>query len=74
MNQLQQTQDLFTKVTGREIQIIRHFAEGRNTREIATLLGISMNTVEVHRHNIMKKTGFKNAAHVVAEFIRAAVI
>lgn len=74
MSTLEETQEQYAKVTPREVEIVTHMADGLNTAEIAQTLGISKDTVECHRHNIIKKTGCRNAAHVVATFLRCSVI
>jgi DNA-binding NarL/FixJ family response regulator len=52
-------------LTGREIEIINLIKQGQSSKEIATTLKISLKTVEVHRHNILKKLKLKNAASLV---------
>src|SRR3982751_5108999 len=52
-------------LTEREIQIINYIKEGSSSKEIATSLNISLKTVEVHRHNILKKLKLKNSASLV---------
>src|SRR4051812_4104423 len=52
-------------LTEREIQIINFIKEGFSSKEIATNLSISLKTVEVHRHNILKKLKLKNSASLV---------
>ncbi|MBC7901775.1 MAG: response regulator transcription factor [Gemmatimonadaceae bacterium] len=52
-------------LTEREIQIINHIREGMSSKEIASKLDISLKTVEVHRHNILKKLKLKNSASLV---------
>jgi DNA-binding NarL/FixJ family response regulator len=47
------------------MQIIHHIREGHSSKEIATQLDISLKTVEVHRHNILKKLKLKNSASLV---------
>lgn len=74
MNNLQETQDQANKVTKRQVAIIREMAEGKSTRQIAEALGVTVNTIEVQRHDIIKRTGCKNAVHVVATFLRSGVI
>lgn len=59
----------FAGLTPRKIEILRAIALGYSTREIARLLGISVNTVETHRRSIMRKLGLPSLAHLV----RAAV-
>ena len=49
----------------RERQIIALVKIGASSREIASLMTISIKTVEVHRYNILKKLGLKNAAALV---------
>lgn len=52
-------------LTEREIQIIHFIKAGNSSREIALHLEISLKTVEVHRHNILKKLRLKNSASLV---------
>ena len=52
-------------LTDREIQIINLIKEGGTSREIGKELEITVKTVEVHRHNILKKLKLKNAASLV---------
>jgi DNA-binding NarL/FixJ family response regulator len=52
-------------LTEREIQIINLIKEGQSSKEIAMSLNISLKTVEVHRHNILKKLKLKNSASLV---------
>jgi DNA-binding NarL/FixJ family response regulator len=52
-------------LTEREIQIINLIKEGQSSKEIASTLNISLKTVEVHRHNVLKKLKLKNSASLV---------
>lgn len=52
-------------LTEREIQIINLIKEGQSSKEIAASLNISLKTVEVHRHNVLKKLKLKNSASLV---------
>jgi DNA-binding NarL/FixJ family response regulator len=52
-------------LTEREIQIINLIKEGFSSKEIASHLNISLKTVEVHRHNVLKKLKLKNSASLV---------
>jgi DNA-binding NarL/FixJ family response regulator len=52
-------------LTEREMQIINLIKEGLSSKEIAGSLNISLKTVEVHRHNILKKLKLKNSASLV---------
>lgn len=52
-------------LTEREIQIINLIKDGQSSKEIASTLNISLKTVEVHRHNVLKKLKLKNSASLV---------
>jgi len=49
----------------REVEIIDLIKQGQSSREIAQNLNITLKTVEVHRHNILKKLNLKNTAALV---------
>ena len=49
----------------RELQIVKLIKEGFSSKEISVQLNISLKTVEVHRHNILKKLKLKNSASLV---------
>ena len=49
----------------RELQIVKLIKEGFSSKEISGQLNISLKTVEVHRHNILKKLSLKNSAALV---------
>lgn len=57
-------------LTPRQQQILELVTEGYTSREIATQLKISMQTVEVHRFNLMRRLNVRN----VAQLIRQALI
>jgi DNA-binding NarL/FixJ family response regulator len=57
--------DEIHNLTEREIQIINQIRKGHSSREIADELEISLKTVEVHRHNILKKLRLRNSASLV---------
>jgi DNA-binding NarL/FixJ family response regulator len=56
-------------LTGRQRQILQLIAEGKQNKEIAELLQVSVKTVEFHRSRLMTKLG----AHTVAELTRLAI-
>jgi DNA-binding NarL/FixJ family response regulator len=53
------------QVSERENQVLRLVAKGHSNKEIASELGISAKTVEVHKANAMKKLGFRGRIDVV---------
>jgi two-component system, NarL family, invasion response regulator UvrY len=50
----------------REIEIIKLIKEGLSSKGIGERLHISNRTVEVHRHNILKKLGLKNTPSLMS--------
>ncbi|MDR1708476.1 MAG: response regulator transcription factor [Candidatus Accumulibacter sp.] len=62
------------ELTERQITILKHIAEGHNTKEIAARLGLSSKTVETHRAQIMQKTGIREIAGLVRYAIRKGLI
>ncbi len=52
-------------LTDRELEIINFIKDGYSSKEIALALNISLKTVEVHRHNVLKKLKLKNSASLV---------
>src|SRR5262249_30099193 len=52
-------------LTPRELEIIRHIADGLTNNEIATKLFLSAGTVDTHRKNILAKLHLKNTAALV---------
>lgn len=48
------------KMTPTEIQVTSLIREGKNTKEIAELMNLSIRTIEFHRKNIRKKLGIIN--------------
>lgn len=53
----------------RECEVLKLIADGRNTKEIAAALSLSIKTVETHRARLMNKLGL----HSVAELIKYAI-
>jgi len=60
-------------ITNRELEIITLIREGSSSREIGARLFISLRTVEVHRHNILKKLKLKNTAALI-NFINSSAV
>jgi DNA-binding NarL/FixJ family response regulator len=58
-----------TRITPREIEIVRLLAEGKTNKEVAALLAIAVRTVEAHPSKIMLKLDL----HSLAELIHYAV-
>lgn len=54
------------RLSCREMQVVDLTAAGLSSADIASKLGISVNTVEFHRRRIMQKLGVSNAAEMVS--------
>ena len=62
--------DLAAVVTAREREIIQLIAEGQSNKEAASMLGISVKTIEAHRSNIMRKLHLRSVSDLVRYAIR----
>ena len=49
-------------------------AEGKSSKEVAAILGISVRTVETHRAAIMKKLGLKSFSELIRYAIRNKIV
>ena len=58
----------------RELEVLRLICEGHGNRAIATKLGLSANTVAVHRANIMKALGVHKTAELVVYAIQNGLV
>ena len=58
----------------KELEVLRLVADGKDSREIASILYITENTVESHRSHIMRKLGATNAADMVMKAITLGLI
>lgn len=61
-------------LTTREIEVARLLAEGKTNWRIATLLGISIRTVETHRANLMQKLRLRSLVELVHYAVRNLII
>jgi DNA-binding NarL/FixJ family response regulator len=57
-------------LTVRELEVLQLIVAGKSNKEIARLLDLSVNTVAVHRANIMDALGIHKAADLVVYAIR----
>ncbi|MGA9039838.1 MAG: response regulator transcription factor [Terriglobales bacterium] len=61
-------------LTTRELEILQWICTGKSNREIAAELGLSANTVAVHRANIMDALGIHKTAELVVYAIRSGLV
>jgi len=55
-----------TSLTSREDEVVRHVADGKSNREIASMLGISERTVEHHVEAVFNRLGIHSRAQLIA--------
>jgi DNA-binding NarL/FixJ family response regulator len=63
-----------TGLTQRELEILQHIVAGKSNKEIANDLKLSVNTVSVHRANIMDALGIHKTAELVVYAIRNGLV
>jgi DNA-binding NarL/FixJ family response regulator len=61
-------------LTNRELEVLQMIVDGKSNKEIATALGLSANTIAVHRANIMNSLGIHKTAELVVYAIRAGLV
>jgi DNA-binding NarL/FixJ family response regulator len=62
------------KLTPREREVIQLLAEGKSSKEVASLLNLSTKTAETHRSNIMRKLGFHSIRDLVVYAVKNNII
>ncbi|HEV2206046.1 MAG TPA: response regulator transcription factor [Candidatus Acidoferrales bacterium] len=61
-------------LTARELEILQLIVDGKSNKEIADQLGLSANTVSVHRANMMDALGIHKTAELVVYAIRNGLV
>jgi DNA-binding NarL/FixJ family response regulator len=61
-------------LTPRELEILQLIVDGKSNKEIADQLDLSVNTVSVHRANIMDALGIHKTAELVVYAIRNGLV
>ncbi len=61
-------------LTTRELEILQFIVDGKSNKEIADQLNLSVNTVSVHRANIMDTLGIHKTAELVVYAIRNGLV
>jgi DNA-binding NarL/FixJ family response regulator len=61
-------------LTAREAEVVKLIAEGRSSKEIASLLVISIKTVERHRANILQKLEMRDRTQLTRYAIRTGLV
>ncbi len=61
-------------LTSREREVLQMIAEGKTNKEIATLLNLSVYTVDAHRGRIMEKLNLHSVTDLVRFAVRAGLV
>ncbi len=67
-------QDSYELLTAREREILHLITEGKPNKEIATLLGLSLYTVETHRRNLQEKLKLHSVAELILYSVRKGLV
>ena len=62
------------RLAPREKQVLQLIAQGQSNKDIAQLLGLSVNTVSVHRANLMEALKMHKTAELVLYAIRKGLV
>ena len=66
--------DPYDKLTQREKQVLQLIATGKSNKEIAVMLDLSVNTVAVHRANLMSALGVHKTAELVLFAVKKGLV
>lgn len=69
-----QVEDSYELLTAREREILHLLAEGKSNKDIATLLNLSLFTVETHRRNLQEKLNLHSLAELILYAVRKGLI
>lgn len=67
-------EDSYELLTTREREVLQLLAEGKNNKDVANVLNLSLYTVETHRSNIFQKLNLHSGAELILYAIRKGVI
>ncbi len=63
-----------SRLSPRQREVVQVLCSGKSNKEAATTLGISVKTIETHRHAIMKKLEFSSFSDLVRYAVRERII
>jgi DNA-binding NarL/FixJ family response regulator len=66
--------DILSQLTSRQRQVLQLLAEGRSTKETATILNISTRTVEFHKYRMMDDLGIKTGAELIRYAVKQGIV
>jgi len=76
MRRLEQrgVEDSYELLTTREREVLQLLAEGKSNKEVASMLNLSLYTVETHRGNILQKLNLHSVPELILCAVRKGVI
>jgi DNA-binding NarL/FixJ family response regulator len=76
MRKLERTgaEDSYELLSPREREVLQLVAEGKSSKEVANLLGLSVYTVETHRAKVMQKLNLHNIPELILYAVRKGII
>jgi DNA-binding NarL/FixJ family response regulator len=63
-----------SRLTPREREVVQLLAEGKSSKEVAVVLGLSVKTAETHRSNIMRKLKLHSVSDLVLYAVRNNIV
>ena len=63
-----------TQLTARELEVLKHIAQGKSNKIIAADLSISEGTVKIHVNNILSKLGVSDRTHAATFALQRGII
>ncbi len=72
--QQRKIEDTYDLLTDREKEVLQLLAQGKSNKEVATMLDLSLYTVETHRTHLMQKLNLHNTAEIVLYAVRKKII
>ncbi len=67
-------EDSYELLTGREREILQLLAEGKSNKDVASMLNLSLYTVETHRAHILQKLGLHTVPELILYAVRKGII
>ena len=74
LGRIAENSDPAPSLTTRELEVLQLIVHGKSNKDIAVVLGLSANTIAVHRANIMQALGIHNTAELVVYAIRRGLV
>ncbi|MDZ7637894.1 MAG: response regulator transcription factor [Bryobacterales bacterium] len=73
-SQMSEDERLLERLTPREREVLQLLATGKANKETAAMLGVSVNTVAVHRARLMDTLGIRGTAELTLFAVRCGLV